>query len=389
MIRISNITYFLLANFITYLGNGIQILGAAYIAYQEVNSILAIGGVFLSYAIPQLFASYLSLTVIRNFGVKNTCYYSDIIRGLLILCIFIAVYFDTYIIEVTLIITATSSLFDAIYQPASNSFFQKIVTNESLSAEKSSAKLETTTQIAMLLSVTIGALIGHFLGVQTIFLINAISFLISAYLFYNITGNFNKTDNSVVKTSSLYFQTIKTNFIDVLNFSLVRAVPNTMNTLTIFFVIAILSENFVVLGIVDAVASIGFMLGSMFFSKYLVAKRMVPVMFYSLLLTAIFIMLQPIYDIYFMSIMFFLATFTFGISRVAARSEIIKTIPDDVADRIYSVAAMLGLLFAITLTLLVCWVQPNYGIIPAYGIVAIFVSIVAFMVLYSSKNSRS
>ena len=125
----------------------------------------------------------------------------------------------------------------------------------------------------MLLSVTIGALIGHFLGVQTIFLINAISFLISAYLFYNITGNFNKTDNSVVKTSSLYFQTIKTNFIDVLNFSLVRAVPNTMNTLTIFFVIAILSENFVVLGIVDAVASIGFMLGSMFFSKYLVAMN--------------------------------------------------------------------------------------------------------------------
>ena len=204
--------------------------------------------------------------------------------------------------------------------------------------------------------------------------------------FYFINGKFSRERKITISSTKLYVKALRYNFIDILNFSLVRAVPNVMNSLTIFFVIAVVGENFAILGIVDAIASLGFMFGSMFFIRFLSSKNIKAIVILSLGLTSIFIFLQPIYEIYFMSLMFFFATFTFGISRIAARVSIIKRIAEKDADSVYSMANILGLFFAIILTLLICLVQPIFGIIAAYLVVAIFVAIVAFIVAMQKSN---
>ena len=384
-----NLLYFLIGNFITFLGNGIQIIGAAYVSFLETNSIIAIGGVFLTYAIPQLFIAYFSLGVLKKFGARFICIFSDFIRGGFIGLIFVALWFDYLVFETILLVTAMSSLFDAIYQPAANSLFQQITKKLDASIERISSQLEVSTQIAVLLSVTIGALAGHLLGVSIIFAVNAISFILSGLFFTFIKIKRLSVETADATSLSRYQKAIKHHFADVLNFSLVRAVPNTMNTVTIFFVIASLDQNLFVLGIVDAIASIGFMSGAMFFSRYLSGKSLKPIMVVSLLLTALFIFLQPLHGLYFMSLMFFIATLTFGISRVAARSAIIRNTDDETGEGIYSSANIVGLIFAVLLTIVVCWLQPQYGIQASYFAVAVFVMAVGLVVASSKKFANN
>lgn len=383
-----SIAYFLIGNFITYLGNGIQILGAAYVTFLETQSILSIGGVFLTYAIPQVAIAYFSLDILKKFGARTICISSDFIRGVLIGMIFISLWFDQFVVETVFAVTAASSLFDAIYQPASNSLFQYIVKLNKLDSARFSSRLEVSTQAAVLLSVTVGALAGHLFGAAAIFGLNSASFILSGILFSFIPKTINQIAIGTANNFALYKHAIKHYFPDILNFSLVRAVPNTMNTVTIFFVIATLQQNLFVLGIVDAVASLGFMFGSLFYARHLSKMRPEIVMISTLSLTAIFIYLQPLYELYFMSAMLLAATLAFGISRVSARANVINTTDGDISDAIYAAANLLGLFLAIILTIIVCWVQPQFGINFAYITVATFILIVALIVLRGTLTKK-
>ncbi len=386
-----SINRFIVANFITYLGNDIQILGAAYVSFNTTGSIFSIGGVFLAYAIPQVWSSYYTYALIKRFGVKKVCVYSDYYRTVLLLVLGLAVYADVWVLVLTYSITVISSILDSYYQPCSNSFFQRIARKESEEAGKSSSNLETSIQVAMLLSVTLGAYLADRIGIHLVFMINSASFLASAVILstISISKDVSIEENVTAKNPiRLYISTINQYRTEVFNFSLARIIPNVMNTLTIYFVIRTLDKSFTTLGFVDAIASIGFGLGAWLYPLLSKKYGNEITMTVSLVCTSIMILLQPHADLLWLGFTFSLATLFFGISRVSARVAIIKGLSDEVSDLVYASANILGIIVAIFLTIIICYTELYASIQASYALVGLFLLLISIFICRSVRTQN-
>ncbi len=382
-----NVGRFIFATFITYLGTGIQILGAAYVSFLVTGSIFSIGGVFLAYAIPQVLSSYFIPGLIGRYGVKSICIWSDYIRAALMLLLGIVVYLDIYVLVFTFLITVLSSMLDSFFVPSSNSFFQRILNDAKANANTASSRLETITQLAMLLSVTLGALLVDRLGEHYIFLLNAVSFLLSGIILSTIAVSFGSSESVQMKSNplSIYIRCFSQYRSDVINFSLARIIPNVMNTVTTYFIVKSLGKSFLTLGLVDAIASIGFAAGAWLYPHLLKKYNSDKIMIVSLSSTAIMIYFQPLYGLLMLGFTFFVATLTFGVSRVAARAAIIKSYDDSTAEIIYTTSNLFGMLVAIGLTIGVCYTEALLNIQLAYAVVATFLLLTSIYILISER----
>lgn len=332
----SDIRKFLLSNFVTNVGNGLQILGAGFVAFESTNSIYSIAAVFIIYSIPQLFASYFVGSVLSKTGPKDIALITNYVRAALLAVLGVAVFVDFEVLILTYVLTFATSFLDAFYQPAANSLFQRTLADRPDLYKSKSSQLELLTQIAMLVSVTLGAVLVDLMGIHVVFLLNAATFLVAGLFVQSIKVGRTPADAPDRRNPiSAYFATIQDHPDLVLNFALGKIIPSVMNTLIIFFVIGDLGASFSALGLVDAVAILGIGLG-VWIVRFVSDEHNNSAMSLCMYGSATFLGLVGIAGFNVLVGAFFVSTCLFGLSRVIARINIMETVTDSEVPALYT-----------------------------------------------------
>ena len=381
-----DIRNFLWSSFITNLGNGLQILGAGFIAYETTESIYSLAFVFLAYSAPQLFASYFVSPVLERFGPRGVAAFSDFMRAILLGGLGLAVFLDHNVLFFTYLLTFCSSALDAFYQPASNSLFQQVMSKHHELRKQKSSQLELLTQVAMLLSVTGGAVLVDVIGIYFAFILNAVTFFVAGVLICFISVD---QDSQPIpeKQNPIrhYLSTVAKYPGLVLNFSLGRMIPAVVNTLIIYLVIGPLDKSFSALGLVDAVAILGIGIGvwSVRFVRDSQNNRVMSICMYA---SAFFIGLAGQGEFNLLVGAFFVSTGLFGLSRVIARINILDAVHESVAPAIYATANVVSIVGAVILTIFVCVIADVFGI--AFGFLALGVCFAASTFFISTRSKQ-
>ncbi|NRA85946.1 MAG: MFS transporter [Rhizobiales bacterium] len=366
-----------------------QILGAGFVAFEATKSIYSLAFMFIAYSLPQLLGSYFVEPVLRRFGAKKVAAFSDFIRGILLIALALAVLVDYKVLLLTYLLTFTASTLDAFYQPASNILFQQILAGNLEISRKKSSQLELLTQIAMLLSVTGGALLVDLTGIYFVFFLNAATFLVAGVMIWiiHIIPQYSK-DEEVRAPLALYRSTLISHTDLVLNFSLGKIIPSVVNTLIIYFIIGHLAASFSTLGLIDAVAILGIGIG-VWSVRFVDEKRNQQAMKICMYTSATFLAFAGYAGLEILIATFFVSTIFFGLSRVLARVNIIEHISDNEAAAVYSTANVVGIFISILLTFFTCIVADFFGI--AFGfftLAAFFAAATLFIIMRQKKSQR-
>lgn len=161
------------------IGNGIHSIGLVWYILEISNSGLAVGTILMLSSLPAVFLSPIAGTIVDYCDRKNLIIWMDVVRGIIV-CI-MGVMIITGAMNFTYLIIGTIflSICGCLFNPAVTASIPNIVKDEHLTQANSLEHMSND------FTAVVGPALGGFLtalwGVGAVFLINGISFLISAF----------------------------------------------------------------------------------------------------------------------------------------------------------------------------------------------------------------
>jgi MFS transporter, DHA3 family, macrolide efflux protein len=369
---------FLYANFISSLGNGIQIIAAAYITLLETKSAISVGTLFILAALPQAVLSVVSGGLADRGHRKLLCIASDLIRAAAVTAIPVAMVIGNSVVPVLYVSTFVVALFDAVFMPVGSSWIQVLTDRKSYA--RFSARFEISTQVGMLISSALGGFLVVLVSAEAVFLGNAISYVISALILALMKDGRDRTSEPVraapdaavdgdVGTPApriAWFQRLP----GMMLFAQGKVIPTVMNTLLIVLVVRELHKTMSSLGVIDALAGVGFTAGALLFGRAQRRLGTAAVLIIGYILTSVFILAQPFFGIVTLGVFFIVACFTFGLSRVGVRALLMHDVPDEQAGRVFGAANGIGFVVGAVGTICVSWLVERSSAALGYASVA-------------------
>lgn len=166
-----------IARLISNLGDWFNLLASAALVQSLTNSGLAVSGLFLARFIPTFLATPFAGVIADRFSRRTIMMAADIFRFGTVLCfLFVR---DPSQIWLFYVLTALQFIFSAFYTPAHSAIIANVVPEERLVAAN------TLDALSWSVMLSIGALLGGvataLLGVQMAFILDAATFLVSAW----------------------------------------------------------------------------------------------------------------------------------------------------------------------------------------------------------------
>ncbi|WP_273130544.1 MFS transporter [Bacillus weihaiensis] len=162
---------------ISYLGNWIYLIALNISILNLTGSAAAVAGLYIIRPIAILVTNTWSGTVIDRVNTRKLMIYIDVIRGLLVL--FIPFIQKLWIIYMTLLLI---SMVGAFFGPSSSVYITKLVPSEK--RKRFNSIMSMTSSGAFLLGPAFAGILIMYVGTEICIIINAISFLICAFLIY-------------------------------------------------------------------------------------------------------------------------------------------------------------------------------------------------------------
>jgi hypothetical protein len=365
---------FLYGNFVSNLGNGIQIIAAAYVILVRTNSVLSVGVLFIFAALPQAILSVVSGRRADQGHSKAICIASDLIRAACVAAIPVSLATGRGVTEVLYASTFVVSLFDAVFAPAGSSWIQRILARAEYA--RFSSRFEISTQTGLLISSAVGGFAVDWFSAEAVFAFNAVTFLVSAAFLSFVrpagpapaAGPQDAGQGPALAVAADKVPWART-LPAALLFAQGKVIPTVMNTLLIVLVVTTLRKGIGALGLVDAIAGVAFTMGALLFTRANRRISITAILILGYLLTAGLIFPQPLFGIVGLGIAFGAACFTFGLGRVAVRATLMNETDERYAGRIFGAANGIGFILGAACTLLVSWIVEATSVTVGYACV--------------------
>ena len=375
--------YLVPATFITSSGNALQLTAATVLVFQAGGTTLSVSWLFIAVSIPQVAFSVFFGRLADRFDRRMLTVTADVISAMSAFALPVWLWLGgtptlgSYLFNFLLAVTA------ALFMPTSNALVKERILDEHLG--KFNSRFELATNAGFLLaSASVGLLI-HALGVTPLLVFNALTFLGSAAFIYLVgpkaapaaaaptveeAAEAGEVAHSApTPAAAPAGQPIKRLAVLFGNLSLGIMVANTL-------LAALILDTFNMgpwlLGVSDAGAFIGFSIGALLYPW--IGKRV------SLLNLAVFgtlgnllmFCLQPLHWVALIVCITF-AGFCFALSRVGARTLLMKASPVDRVGRIFGGTNAFALGAGITANLLLSTLADRTDNVPLafWGLAAI------------------
>ena len=365
------------ASFVTSLGNSIQLTAAAIVIVQASQSMIAVGWVFVAFSAPPVVLSLLFGRLADRFDRRALCIGCDLASAAL------AAALPTWLLlggSPTIGIYAATfglSAISALFLPASNALIKERVADERLGPFN--AHFEMGLQAGTLLSTAIGGVLVQWYGAEPLFYFNAVTFLLSAALFVAMGRRPAGAVASETVGASAGGGTGDRPLLTKLGllYALGNPIITVSNTLLVVLVIHTFRQGAGVLGVVDALAGVGFFLAA---ALYKLLNRRASNLHVALLgyaACAVFILLQPRFGVPGLMLLLPLGTVTFGVARIACRTMLMRAAPEHRAGRIFGATNAFGLAFSVAATVAVSAVSDRTAVRHGFASLAALIVCVA------------
>lgn len=162
------------------LGDWFHTVALLTFVYSITESPFMIALTFISKGLPQLLLSPFIGGVVDRFSKKNIMIFTDITRGILVLTYILA----SYKIEIIFIANICLSVLSCLFEPAKQATLKNIVhENHFVTANSLSS---TMNGFMSIMGASLGGIIAQSLHIDFAFLVNSLSYFISAYFIYSM-----------------------------------------------------------------------------------------------------------------------------------------------------------------------------------------------------------
>ncbi|AZR72340.1 hypothetical protein BBF96_02395 [Anoxybacter fermentans] len=188
---------------VSWLGNSIYYIALSWHVLEKYGSGFVLGTVLMFGSLPGIVFGPFSGVIVDRFDRRNMVVLMDIIRGVVILVMTYLLFVDklSYMLLVagTVIISISESFFD----PAVSALLPNLVENDELMQANSLKNLASN--LTSITGLALGGILIGFIGVTGVFLLNGISFLISAVseIFIKVSKTEEEEDINSYKNSFL------------------------------------------------------------------------------------------------------------------------------------------------------------------------------------------
>ncbi|SHH46956.1 MFS transporter [Thermosipho atlanticus] len=173
-----NFVLYILGRLVSLIGSGIQMVAIPLYILDLTGSGTAMGIFTLLGMLPRLLAAPFAGVIGDRWNRKNIMVWTDFLRGILILILAFLAYKGAMGIIILFIVQAIVSVLDGFFGSATVAMLPDIVENEHL--RKANSVLGSVNSFSMVIGPALGGIIYGISGIAIVFLLNGISFVVSA-----------------------------------------------------------------------------------------------------------------------------------------------------------------------------------------------------------------
>ncbi|MGW5053463.1 MFS transporter [Actinokineospora sp. NPDC004072] len=338
------------AGFITTAGNAFQITAAAILVFRAEETTLSVGWLFIAVSIPQVALAVLFGKLADRLDRRILCVAADLVGAVTAVALPAWLWFGgaanlgTYAANFLLACTA------ALFMPASNALVKERILTERLG--KYHARFEMATNTGMLLASSLAGFLVTWFGATPLFVVNSLTFIASAALIWAIGAKPHTPAAAVaddadapgraaparppVRRLALLFTTGNINLM-------------VSNTILTTLILQTFQQGAWMIGVVDALAGAGFIVGAACYGWVSTRIKGLRLALLGTLGCMAMVALEPLHHVVLMVVIPF-AAFSFAQGRIAARTLLMQSSPEDRVGRIFGFAQAMGLAMGVAAT---------------------------------------
>jgi MFS family permease len=336
------------ATFVTNLGNSIQLTAASIVMLQVAHSTLAVGWLFVAYAVPATLLSLLFGPLVDRFDRRTLCMISDCASAVVAVALPVWLLSGGSPMVGIYVVTALLAAIGAMFMPASNALIKERVLDSRLGPFN--ANFEIATQAGTLLSTAIGGVLVQFYGASPLFFFNGATYVASMGFFLVMGRRIGRTD-VLGEPLPVTAAPVRAPLVRLgLLYALGQPIVVVVNTLIVVLLLQTFGQKAGVLGIADSLAGVGIIAAAALYKT--VASRIpnLRIVLLGYVLCAIVLALEPRFGVGVFLLLYPVGALMFGIARVAARTMLLHAVPESIAGRVFGVTNAVGLAFSVAAT---------------------------------------
>ncbi|WP_270340669.1 MFS transporter [Bacillus mobilis] len=248
------------------LGDWFHTVALVTFVYSITESPFMIALTFISKGLPQLLLSPFIGGIVDRFSKKKILIFTDILRGIIVLTYLFAL----YKIEIIFISNICLAILSCLFEPAKQAALKNIVHQDHFVTANSLSS--TMNGFMSIMGASLGGILAQSLHIEFAFLVNSLSYFVSAYFIYSMSIpahiNFNKKKAFLTDIKDGYTYILQTKII--LTLILVGIswgiIGGAYQLLLTIYAEKIFHTN---IGILYTVQGAGFMIGSLLVNLYM------------------------------------------------------------------------------------------------------------------------
>ncbi|MEV5967921.1 MFS transporter [Kribbella sp. NPDC051952] len=332
------------AAFITSLGNNIQLLGAALLLVRAQGSMLDVGWLFIAVAVPQAVLSPYFGRLADRFDRRRLWIGCDLISAVAALCLPLGLALGA---PQQALIYATNfalAVVAALFIPTSAALVRERVPAAEL--RSFNGHYEMALQCGMLLSASVGGFALQYFGSTPLFVFNGLTFVASA-LFVAAVGPARRRVQLPLPTAPAATPASGLRPLPLgplaLLFGQGLVVVTVFNALLPVLLVGEWRRGPAVLGVVDAVGGVGFLLAAVAYRWSAVRFGDLRLAVVGFLLCNVLLVMQPLFGVSALMGLVLVGAFVFGQARIATRSLLMTSVDESRVGHAFGVANGYGL----------------------------------------------
>jgi MFS family permease len=340
------------AAFITSLGNNIQLIGAALLLVQARGSMLDVGWLFIAVAIPQAVLSPYFGRLADRFDRRRLWIGCDVVSALAALCLPIGLAVGAPQQALVYASNFALAIVAALFVPASAALVRERVPAPEL--RRFNAHYEIAMQCGMLLSASVGGFALQYFGSTPLFVFNAITFVASALLVLAAGQTTRRTAGPVEQLRPATMpsrQKLPVGALALL-YGQGLVVVTVFNALLPVLVVGEWHRGAAVVGVVDALGGVGFLLAAMVYRRIAVRFGDLRVALSGFVACNASLVLQPLFGVSVLMGLVLVGAFVFGQARIATRSLLMTSVDASRVGHAFGVANGYGLAATVVVMLI-------------------------------------
>ncbi|MGH1284673.1 MFS transporter [Bacillus toyonensis] len=252
------------------LGDWFHTVALLTFVYSVTESPFMIALTFMSKGLPQLLLSPFIGGFVDRFPTKKIMISTDVLRGVIVLTYLLA----TYKIEIIFVANICLSVLSCLFEPAKQSTLKMIIRQKHLVTANTLSS--TVNGFMSIMGASLGGIIAQALSIEIAFIINSLSYFVSALIIYKLNIPSHKKFN--IKKS--FFVDIKDGYTYILQKKIILAlilvgiswgiIGGAYQLLLTVYAERIFHAN---IGILNTVQGLGLIIGSLFVNLYVCKNK--------------------------------------------------------------------------------------------------------------------